>query len=146
RRGARDWIARLPRRLHSPSQPGCRIWRAISGPAHAYSKGPADRRLRRRGKPATTGARSLKNRAAWDAPDASNAERRSQGRRSSNTCIIFKRAFETKFGQESLKIRRFWEPAATKSLGKVAARLPARPAQRCLGLRGVCRLAAARDP
>src|SRR5215471_141760 len=75
RRGARgrDWIARLPRRLHSPSHPGCRIWRAISGPALAYSTGPADRRLRRRGKPATAGARSWKNRAAWDAPDASNA-------------------------------------------------------------------------
>ena len=134
RRGARgrDWAARLTRQSHSLSQPGRRTWRAISGLARAYSTGRADRRLRRRGKPATAAAGSWKNRAAWNAPNACYAVRASH-RRPSNRCIIFKRTFETKFGQESLKNGRLWEPSGANSSGKVSAGFPAGPAQ--------CRLA-----
>jgi hypothetical protein len=51
------------------------------------------------------------------------------GSPSSNDCIIFKRTFETKFGQESLKIGRFPEPHGARLSGKVSARLPAGIAQ-----------------
>jgi hypothetical protein len=56
----------------------------------------------------------------------------SQGRPPSNRCIIFKRTFETKFGQELLKIRRFWGRGAPN----YPAKLPrgCRPAQRRAGL------------
>ena len=130
RRGARgrDWAARLTRQSHSLSQPGCRTWRAISGLARAYSTGRADRRLRCRGKPATAAVGSWKNRAAWNTPNSCYAVRASH-RRPSNRCIIFKRAFETKFGQESLKNRRLWGPCGANSSGKVSAGLPAGPAR-----------------
>jgi len=130
RRGARgrDWTARLTRQSHSLSQPGCRTWRAISGLARAYSIGRADRRLRCRGKPATAAVGSWKNRAAWNAPNACYAVRVSH-RGPSNRCIIFKRSFETKFGQESLKNRRLWGPSGANSSGKVSAGLPAGPAR-----------------
>src|SRR5262249_46944259 len=51
----------------------------------------------------------------WNAPNARDAEGRSQGRPHrppSNRCINFKRMFETKFGQESLRIGRLSRSAA----------------------------------
>ena len=136
RRGARgrDWAARLTRQSHSLSQPGCRTWRAISGLARAYSTGRADRRLRRRGKPATAAAGSWKNRAAWNTPNSCYAVRASH-RPPSNRCIIFKRTFETKFGQKSLKNGRLWGPCRANSSGKVSVGFRAGPAR--------CRLAEA---
>src|SRR5690349_18174332 len=84
----RDWAGRLTRQSHSLLQPGRHTWRAISGRARAYSTGRADRRLRRRGKPATAGARSWKNRDASNAPNASDTEGRRRSRRP-QTHVLF---------------------------------------------------------
>jgi hypothetical protein len=65
----------------------------------------------------------------------------------SNTCIIFKRMFETKFGQESLKIGRLWAPSGAKSPAKVSGGLPAgRRSAASPRRQRARRLAAARDP
>jgi hypothetical protein len=125
RRGprGRDGTARLTRQFHWLS-PGCRIWRAISGLARACSAGRADTRLRRRGKPATAGARSWKNRAAWNAPNASDAKGRSRGCRPQTHVLFSNGRFETKFGQESLKIGRLSKACRGKFSDRVSEWLP----------------------
>jgi len=97
----RDCVAHLRRQWYSLWRPSRHTWRATSGRVRACSRGRADRRLRRQGKHATAGAGFWKNRAAWNAPNACVRVRR-RHRRASNTCIIFKRLFETIIGQESL--------------------------------------------
>src|SRR5215469_3758453 len=75
--------------------------------------------------------------------------RKGQAQWPSNGCIIFKRMFETKFGQKSLKIRRFSGPAAANHwvkfpIGCQTAAVPS-PAGAFLAPT-IRRLAAARHP
>jgi len=76
--------------------------------------------------------------------------RKGQAQWPSNGCIIFKRMFETKFGQKSLKIRRLSGPAAANHwvkfpIGCQTAAVPS-PAEPSEPQPSGVRLAAARHP